>query len=93
MTSAEFSSEKTRYICQTYVETNAGRNGQTGLKIAKQFEYSTASEAQNRAEREVLSKDCAGADAYMVIEDPTSGEVSDPNFLVRLGNVPEIDGY
>ena len=34
--------------------------GGAGLKIAKQFEYSTASEAQNRAEREALSEDCAG---------------------------------
>lgn len=93
MTNAECSPEKIHYICQTYVETKAGRAGQTGLKIAKQFEYSTASEAQNRAEREATSKDCAGADAYMVIEDPTSGEVGEPSFLVRLGNVPEIDGY
>ncbi len=93
MTDPESSPEKIHYICQTYVETTAGRNGQIGLKIAKQFEYSSASEAQNRAEREALSKDCAGADAYMVTEDPTSGEVGDPSFLVRLGNVPEIDGY
>jgi hypothetical protein len=45
MTNAERSTEKIHYICQTYVEMKAGRNGQTGLKIAKQLEYSTASEA------------------------------------------------
>ncbi len=93
MTSAERPSEKIHYICQTYVETKAGRNGQAGLKIAKQFEYSTASEAQNRAEREALSENCSGADAYMVIEDPASGEVGTPSFLVRLGNVPEFDDF
>ena len=93
MTDAERSPEKTHYICQTYVETKAGRNGQPGLKIAKQFEYSTASEAKNRAEREVLSENCAGADAYMVTEDQTSGEVGDPSFLVRLGSVPESDDF
>ena len=93
MTNAERSPEKTHYICQTYVETKAGRNGQTGLKIAKQLECSTASEAQNRAEREAQSEDCAGADAYMVTEDPASGVVSDPSFLVRLGNVPESDDF
>lgn len=93
MTAAQNPTEKTHYICQTYVETKAGRNGQTGLKIAKQFEYSTEAEAQNRAEREVRSEDCAGADAYMVTEDPASGEVGDPSFLVRLGKVPEIDGF
>ncbi|MBT8155508.1 hypothetical protein KMP13_16880 [Epibacterium ulvae] len=93
MTNAERSSEKIHYICQTYVETKAGRNGQAGLKIDKQFEYSTASEAQNRAEREALSEDCVGADAYMVTEDPASGEVGAPSFLVRLGNVPEFDDF
>ncbi len=93
MTNPERSQEKIHYICQTYVEMKAGRNGQTGLKIAKQFEYSTASEAQNRAEREALSEDCAGADAYMVSEDPDSGEVGNPSFLIRLGNVPEFDDF
>lgn len=93
MTSSEQTAEKTHYICQTYVKTKAGRDGQAGLKIAKQYEYSTASEAQNRAEREALSEDCAGADAYMVIEDPNSGEVGTPSFLIRLGNVPEFDDF
>lgn len=93
MTNAERSTEKIHYICQTYVEIKAGRDGQTGLKIAKQFEYSTASEAQNRAEREALSEECAGADAYVVIEDPASGEVGEPSFLVRLGKVPELDDF
>ncbi|UYV38359.1 hypothetical protein N4R57_04535 [Rhodobacteraceae bacterium D3-12] len=93
MTDADRPPEKTHYICQTYVVIKAGRNGQTGLKIAKQFEYSTALEATNRAEREALSENCAGADAYMVTEDPASGEVSDPSFLVRLGIFPESDEF
>ena len=91
MTNSERSPEKIHYICQTYVEVKAGRSGQTGLKIAKQFEYPSAQEAQTRAEREVLSDDCAGADAYMICEDPNSGEVADPSFIVRLGNVPGFD--
>ena len=93
MTNANRSPKKTHFICQTYVETKAGRNGQTGLKSAKQFEYSTASEARERAEREALSEGCAGADAYTVTEDPTSGEVGAPSFLVRLGSVPESDDF
>ena len=93
MTTSDESSEKVHYICQAYVEKKAGRDGQTGLKIAKQFQYSTAAEAQNRAEREALSEDCAGADAYMVIEDPGSGEVGPPSFLVRLGEVPDSDDF
>jgi len=93
MTSSEQTAEKIHYICQTYVETKAGRDGQAGLKIAKQYEYSTASEAQNRAEREALSVDCAGADAYIIIEDPNSGEIGTPSFLIRLGNVPKFDDF
>lgn len=87
------SATKVHYICQTYVEQKTGRDGQVSLKIDKQFQYSTASEAQNRAEREAVSEDCAGADAYMVSEDLNSGEVGSPSFLVRLGNVPEFDDF
>ncbi|WP_299986998.1 hypothetical protein [uncultured Ruegeria sp.] len=93
MTNSDESSEKVHYICQTYVEQKPGRGRQGSLKIGKQFEYSTAAEAQNRAEREAQSDDCAGADAYMVSEDPNSGEVGSPSFLIRLGNVPEFDEF
>ncbi|MDU8927002.1 hypothetical protein RXV86_06370 [Alisedimentitalea sp. MJ-SS2] len=93
MTNSNESTVKVHYICQTYVEKDSGRDGQADLKIAKQFEYFTASEAQNRAEREVLAEDCAGADAYMISEDPNSGEIGTPSFLVRLGGVPEIDDF
>lgn len=90
MTSDE-SGEKVHYICQTYVEQKSTLGGPASLKIDKQFQYSTASEAQKRAEREAQLENCAGADAYMVSENPASGEVGQPSFLVRLGNVPEFD--
>ncbi|WP_417241624.1 hypothetical protein [Celeribacter sp.] len=93
MTTHDDSNTKVHYICQTYVEKPAGRGGQAGLQINKQFQYSTADQAQERAERENRADDCAGADAYMVIEDPESGEVSEPKFIVRLGNVPEFDAF
>jgi hypothetical protein len=91
MTDADESQDKVHYICQTYVEKKPASDGQAVLKIDKQFEYSSAFEAQNRAEREAQLEGCAGADAYMVSEDPNSGEVGSPSFLVRLGNVPEFD--
>lgn len=93
MTNTDHSETKVHYICQTYVEQKPGRDGQASLKIGKQFQYSTAAEAQNRAEREAQSEDCAGADAYMVSEDPNSGEVGSPDFLVRLGRTPEVDDF
>ncbi|MEB8385603.1 hypothetical protein OO012_00030 [Rhodobacteraceae bacterium KMM 6894] len=93
MTEATETSSKVHYICQTYVETKAKRGEQGGVKIDKQFEYSTSHEAESRAEREFMSEDCAGADAYMVIEDSSSGEVGEPAFIVRLGIVPDVEGY
>lgn len=93
MANSNESATKVHYICQTYVEKPVGCDGQMNLKIDKQLEYSTALEAQNRAEREARSETCAGADAYMVGEDQNSGEVGSPSFLVRLGNVPEFDEF
>lgn len=82
---------KIHYICQTYVEKPGAAKGSLG--IGKQFQYTSAAQAQERAERESRSDECVGADAYMVTEDPNSGEVSAPEFLVRLGNVPEFDEF
>jgi hypothetical protein len=86
-------SSKTHYICQTYVVTKGARGAQGGLKIDKQFQYSTEAEARNRAERANDQDSCAGADAYMIVEDSNSGEVSAPVFILRLGNVPESDDF
>ncbi|SFF18574.1 hypothetical protein SAMN04488523_1272 [Sulfitobacter brevis] len=93
MSDTDDTTSKVHYICQTYVETTTGRTGQSSLKIGKQFQYTTAEQATGRAERECRSDDCAGADAYMVIEDPQSGEVSEPTFLIRVGKVPELDDF
>ena len=49
MTTSDANKTKVHYICQTYVEKATGRDGQASLKIDKQFEYSTALEAKNRA--------------------------------------------
>ena len=93
MTDDPESAFKVHYICQTYTEKKTGRSGQVALVIDKQFQYTTAEQARERAERECRSEACAGADAYSVTEDAGSGEVSEPTFLVRLGNVPEFDAF
>ena len=91
MSDAPNDAEKTHYICQTYVETKGARGGLAGLKVDKQFQYTSEDEAQSRAERESERESCAGADAFMVIEDSGSGEVSAPTFIARFGNVPDDD--
>jgi glutathione synthase/RimK-type ligase-like ATP-grasp enzyme len=91
MADTDETNTKTHYICQTYVEKKQGSDVVT-LAIDKQFEYSTASDAEERAEREYRNETCVGADAYMIVEDSQSDEVGTPDFLVRLGNVPDDDG-
>lgn len=93
MTDSNETTEKVHYICQTYIEKQVGRAKQVSLHIDKQFQYSTASEAQERADRECRSGNCVGADAYMIVEDPDSGEVGAPTFIARFGTVPEDDAY
>ncbi len=75
--------EKLHYICQTYTAKKSG-----GLQVGKVLEYTSAAQAQERAERESRLEGCAGADAYMLSEDLGSGEVSEPTFLARFGTVP-----
>jgi len=89
MTETDENAPKVHHICQTYVEKKDGRGKPSGLQIGKQFQYSTESQAQERAERESRSEGCVGADAYTVIEDPSSGEVGAPSFIARFGTVPD----
>lgn len=93
MTDETETSSKVHYICQTYVDKKGTGAQQGSLQLGKQFQYTTASQAQERADRESRSEDCVGADAYMVVEDVDSGEVGTPTFLVRHGAVPELDAF
>ena len=93
MSEPEETGPKVHYICQTYVEKTVGRSTQASLQIGKQFQYSTAAQAEERAERECRSENCVGADAYMVTEDLDTGEVGAPIFIARLGTVPEVEGF
>lgn len=86
MSDTDQTSDKVHFICQTYIR-KTGKAG--GLKVDKLLQYTTAAQAQERAEREARSDNCVGADAYMLVEDASSGEVGPPEFLSRHGEVPE----
>lgn len=92
MTSTDQDAPKMHYICQTYVAKNGGAKG-ASLEIGKQFQYTSASQAEERANRESRSEECIGADAYMVAEDLNTGEVGPPTFLARFGTVPEVEDF
>lgn len=93
MSDDQENADKTHYICQTYIETKGAKGRPAGLKIDKQFQYTTEAAASDRAERENQLEGCAGADAYMIVEDAGSGEVSEPTFIARFGNVPDSDDF
>ncbi len=93
MTDVNDISTKVHYICQTYVAKKAAHGTLGSLRIDKLLQYATAVEAQNRAQREFGAGNCIGADVYMVAEDCKSGEVDDPTFLLRLGTIPDEDGF
>ena len=84
---------KPHYICQTYTAKSDAHAQQGALQLGKLFQYTTPSAAEERAEREARGEGCVGADAYMVVEDINSGEVSAPTFLARHGSVPEADAF
>ena len=91
MRNSEESTEKVHYICQTYTEKKGRRGEQSGLQIGKQLQYTSASQAEERANREFQLPECLGADAYLVTEDAGSGEVSAPSFIARFGKVPDAE--
>ena len=90
MLDSEETGTKTHYICQTYIQ-KVGK--QATLAVDKLFQYTSAAQAEERAEREARREGCAGADAYMLTEDSDSGEVSEPVFLARHGTVPELNAF
>ena len=90
MLDSEETAVKMHYICQTYVMKQVGQ--QMSLQVDKVLQYTSAAQAEERSERESRREGCVGADAYMLSEDPMSGEVSEPVFLARHGTVPEVEG-
>ncbi|WP_166417601.1 hypothetical protein [Cochlodiniinecator piscidefendens] len=82
---------KTHYICQMYEKKPSGRGKPDALVVANTFQYTTAAQAEDRAQRVFAAQQYVGADAYSLVEDLTSDEVGEPNFLVRLGEVPDLE--
>jgi hypothetical protein len=82
---------KIHYICQTYSEKTVARGKGKILQIQNQYPYKSAEQAEDRARRAVDAGTCVGADAFMITEDRDTGDVSEPTFLLRLGNVPELE--
>ncbi len=77
---------KTHYVCQIYRREKKSR-----LRIEQTIECRDAEHAKDRAQRTFDLGRHAGVDAYSVIVDTELGDAGMPTFLVRLGDVPDVD--
>lgn len=84
--------EETRYIIQTYGWQAAKGRAPAKLVITDTKEVPSEADAIRRAERiHQQSTEHVGVDAYRLTVDDDAGEYSEPEFFVRLGDVPDLD--
>ena len=76
---------ETRHVVQPY-QSKKGR-----LVLADALPVRNALVARERAEKLYATGRYAGVVAYTVTSDEDAGEYGEPVFLVRLGQVPEVD--
>lgn len=86
-------STTTRFICQAYgrEERGKGKAFRSVLVKTTAVECKSAPEAEERARKMFDRGSHAGIDAFSVEIDIELGDYSDPNFLVRLGDVPPLE--
>lgn len=86
-------SSTTRFICQAYrrEESGKGKASRSVLVKTTAVECKTAPEAQERARKMFARGSHAGIDAFSINIDIDLGDYSDPEFLVRLGDVPPLE--
>ncbi len=82
--------DSTRFVCQTYrhVECGKGAARQQVLVQASAIECRSSAEAESRARRMFDGGSYAGCDAYSIEVDVELGDYGDPNFILRLREVP-----
>ena len=81
---------KTLYICQAYEHRSQGEQ-RSVLAIVHRMECMDATSAVVRAEKLFESGDYAGADAYSIDVDTEFDDYGLPQFLIRLGDVPDME--
>ncbi|MDB5410271.1 MAG: hypothetical protein JWL84_5183 [Rhodospirillales bacterium] len=76
---------KATFVVQTYV---AGARG--ALKVGEQVQSPSAESARMRGEKLMAAGKALGVDVVKQVADPEAGEYAEPEYLVRLGRVPEL---
>jgi hypothetical protein len=76
---------KATFIVVTYV---AGARG--ALKVSEQIPCPSEQNGRARAEKLMGAGKVLGVDVVRQVADPEAGEYAEPEYLVRLGRVPEL---
>lgn len=84
-------STKIHYICQTYDWKKSRGKAPSVLEVVKTIVARSQSDATKRAEKIHAIGNVAGVDAYQVEVDEEAGEYGEPEFFIRLGEVPNFD--
>lgn len=77
--------ERTNYLVQTYV-----RGARGALTPDAQVPCRDENAARMRAERIMAAGMVLGVDVVRQVVDATAGDYGEPEYLVRLGEVPAI---
>ncbi len=78
-------SSKTTFCVVTYV---AGARG--SLKVGEQIACRDEANAHARAEKVMATGRVLGADVVKQTADPEAGDYGEPEYLSRLGRVPDV---
>jgi hypothetical protein len=84
-------SNNSKFICQVYEWKNLTDAKQPILTKTQMFECRDARDAENRAIKIHNGKQYAGVDVFKVRIDEDLGEYDEPEFIARLGDVPNLD--
>lgn len=84
-------SDNTKIICQVYEWKKQANAKQPVLTKAQMFECRDPRDAENRAQKIHDGNQYAGADVFKIRVDEDLGDFGEPEFIARLGDVPDLD--
>ncbi len=84
-------SSKSYFICQVYERKKQSRGKGDVLAKGATHECASADDAVRKANKLFDSGSHVGVDAFTLEVDPEMGDYGDPLFLLRLGDVPQMD--
>lgn len=84
-------SSNSKFICQVYEWKNQANASRPVLTKTQMFECRDTRDAENRARKIHDGKQYAGVDVFKVTIDEDMGDYGEPEFIARLGDVPNLE--